>query len=804
MALEAGAEERASLLDETCGDDYVLREEVETLLRHSDTTDRLDRGVAEAIRRTVNATAPAQIGPYRVERVLGTGGMGTVYMGIRVDDLLPARVAIKVTAWHGEGLIERFRRERRILAGLIHPYIARLLDVGILDDGRPYLVMEYVDGLPIDQYIEKTKAPVLDLFLKICSAVSFAHQNLVIHRDLKAGNILVTQAGEPRLLDFGIARLLSGDEGEAERTLPSDRMLTPASASPEQAAGGAVGMASDVYSLGVLLYRLLTGVSPYSGARDFASDPARVIREYEPPPASAATGLSSRRRGELRGDLDNILHKSLEKDSARRYQTVHEFAADIERHRSGLPVEARPTSFGYRTAKFIGRHRVPVALAALLVVTLVGGVVASLWYADRARLEHLAERRELAALSHLEHSFLFEIDDSVRALPGATAAHDLIVRRSAEYLDQLTAGAAQDPPVLREVAEGYRRIAELDGIARLPHQNGAVPHAALDYGLKVLAISRRLAAANPGDASLRIDLSDSLWMVGAAYAALREFERAAETFREILRLNEQPDGHPPSTENRFLAGAALTALSDIDRMTGRDEEALALARRSLVARQAILDADPLSARAHRAVGISHSYIGYMMELGGDFHGATGEHRAALAEHEWVAHNQPQYPDRERLLGAAHENLCAALTRSGFAAEAIFHCGAAVAIDRSMMDSDRQNLQAREDLAADLTHLSRALNGAHQPRKALEGAESAHKLIAQALTQDPDSLDLAGENADNLIELAVLDQEMGATTLARAALQDAKAALANLTVRYPQTHMFRDLQSDTALLEGMLH
>jgi len=809
LVLEAGAGERATLLEEVCGGDRVLREEVESLLRHTGSTCGLDRGIAEAIRRTVDAAAPAQIGHWRVERLLGSGGMGTVYLALRLDDQLPERVAIKITAWGGDGLIDRFRRERRILAGLIHPYIARLLDVGLLDDGRPYLVMEYVDGLPIDEYIERTNAPVLGLFLKVCAAVSFAHENLVIHRDLKAGNILVTQTGEPRLLDFGIARLVTGDETEPERTQPWERMLTPASASPEQAAGGVVGTASDVYSLGILLYRLLTGVSPYAGASEFASDPARAICEYEPPPASAVPGLSPRGRRELRGDLDNILRKALEKDPGRRYHTVQQFAADIERHHNGLPVEARPASFGYRAAKFLGRHRVPVVAAALLLLTLAGGVVASLSYANRARLEHVQEQREFVALSRLTHSFLFEIDDSVQTLPGATAVHELVLRRAVEYLDQLSAGAAaQDEAVLLDVADGYRRVAHLFGMGRQPHQSGAAPGAALDYGLKALAISRRLTAAKPGDAAVRADLAQSLWTVAGIYQALGDLDRASETFREDVRINQDAEARQPLAENRYQAGAALTALADVNRMMGRDQEALAAARQSLLIRQAILDADPSSPRAHRAVGISHSFIGYMLALGGDFRGAAEEHRAALAEHEWVLHsqppNQPPNPDRQRLPGVAQENLCEALSGSGDAVEAIPHCQAALAIYRSQAAADSHDLQPVEDMASGLTNLSRALDRAHQPGKALEVARSARKLCEQALTQDPDSLDLVEENADSLIGLASLYQQLGTRMQAQSALRDGKAALAALTRRFPHTHMFSDLQAETTRLEISLH
>jgi hypothetical protein len=405
--------------------------------------------------------APVRIGTYRIERVLGSGGMGTVYLGVRDDDELPARVALKVIQAGSSGaLLERFRRERKILSGLIHAYIARLLDAGKLADGRPYFVMEYVDGQTIDQCVASHQLGILELFLKVCSAVQFAHQSLVIHRDIKPGNILVTASGEPRLLDFGIARLLAGDgpSAESEMTQPRERMLTPLSASPEQAGGEAVTMASDVYSLGVLLYRLLTGVSPYAGARNLGTDPVRVIREFEPPLASTAANLTRRARALLEGDLDNILRKALEKDPSRRFQTAHEFSADIERHLKGLPVEACPASFAYRAAKFIRRNRVAVGAAALVGLALTGGLLGTSLYAHRARQEQMRAQRELSALRKLTQSFLFEFDDAIKDLPGSSAAQELVVHRAEEYVDKIASEAGDDPVLLNDLADAYTHI----------------------------------------------------------------------------------------------------------------------------------------------------------------------------------------------------------------------------------------------------------------------------------------------------------------------------------------------------------
>jgi serine/threonine protein kinase len=318
------AAEREEALDELCRGDAGLRREVDSLLAQEDKIGILN----EAARFVPRFGAePHQAGPYRIERLLGAGGMGAVYLAIRSDEVFHKRVAVKVIQCvNGTRLETRFRTERQILATLEHPAIARLLDGGTLEDGRPYLVMEYVDGIRVDEFTDKQRLSVndaLQLFLKICAGVKYAHQNFIVHRDLKPGNILVTADGEPHLLDFGIARLLaeSGD-GAMEETHPFERLLTPASSSPEQLAGGPITTASDVYSLGLLLYRLLTGASPYAGAANFRTNPDTVILHYDPPLASKAPGIAPQRAKVLRGDLDMILAKALSKNCRPRSSAI--------------------------------------------------------------------------------------------------------------------------------------------------------------------------------------------------------------------------------------------------------------------------------------------------------------------------------------------------------------------------------------------------------------------------------------------------------------------------------------------------
>jgi len=776
LALDSSPADRPHVVKQACSGDSSLESDVESLLAYTGQTGKLDLCLQESVRRFYSSTeAPSRIGPYRVERELGSGGMGTVYLGVRDDDGLPARVALKVIqSGTNEALLERFRRERRILAGLIHPYIARLLDAGKLDDGRPYFVMEDVEGQSIDEYVELHHPPVLELFLRVCSAVQFAHQNLVIHRDLKPGNILVTAGGEPRLLDFGIAKLLAADDTTAglEVTQPLDRLLTPTGASPEQASGEPVTMASDVYSLGVLLYRLLTGASPYARAPDFRTDPIRAIREYEPPLASTAGDLTRRARALLAGDVDNILRKAMEKDPRNRYLTVYQFAEDIERHLKGLPIEARPASLPYRAAKFIRRNRLAVTAAALVALTFAGAFVATSIYAHKAHVEQVRAQRELAALRKWMQSFLFEFDDAIKNLPGSSSARELVVQRAVEYLDNLASEAGDDPVLLNDLADAYDHVAHLTGAFREARGDNS-PWAGVENQVKALAIRRRLLALNPGDAKARSNLSGAVWATAQRYSAIGDLQHARELFREHLRMSEAALRRPGSVEDRYMLGTSFTSNGFLERELGHYDAALDYQRRGLAVREGLLKADPASSRARRVVGISHEFIGYTLASQHNYGESAAEQRRALALFEPLAKAAPHSLDLQRLVAVAQENLCESLALGGSPREAVGHCEAANAFDSGMMAADPKDVQASEDLADSESTTSVALDLAHSPQEAFEHQQKARQLFDTALSRDPDAVDLQMENAQSLMELAKLRKQLhldGAASAAEEALR----------------------------------
>jgi tRNA A-37 threonylcarbamoyl transferase component Bud32/tetratricopeptide (TPR) repeat protein len=388
-------------------------------------------------------------GPYRLVSLLGRGGAGTVFLAERIDGQVEQRVAIKLIRHDVERRAFRahFFQERQILASLQHPGIARLLDAGQTEDGKPYLGMDYVDGAPIDVYAAQLDLRgKLNLFLRVCDAVSYAHRNLIVHRDLKPSNILVDAAGEPKLLDFGIAKIL---DAATDQTRTQERLLTPDYASPEQVRGAAQTTATDVYSLGAVLYDLLTGRSPHAF-------PTRTPQAIDAAICGAEPALASSLNPELPRDLDFILLKALRKEPEERYPSVDVMADDIRAFLEWRPIRARSGNAWYRTRKFVRRYRVLVAAAALTIA----GLSVGLYVANRQRLIAQERFRQL----HLLSAKVFTLDNEIRKVPGTTEARQEIGSMSLEYLERLGAAAHGDLDLAQEIGEAYLRVARIQGV----------------------------------------------------------------------------------------------------------------------------------------------------------------------------------------------------------------------------------------------------------------------------------------------------------------------------------------------------
>ncbi|HVT91846.1 MAG TPA: serine/threonine-protein kinase, partial [Bryobacteraceae bacterium] len=414
--------ERAAFLDAQCGGAPELRREVESLLAaNSGAGDFLvepavawrDEPASPAGRDLLGAGA--KLGPYTVIQKIDEGGMAVVYQAVRDDGEFRKLVAVKVLkpGMDTHFVLERFQNEKQILAHFDHPNIAKLLDSGSTPGGRPYFVLEFIAGQPIDTYCAENNLSIEDrlkLFQRICSAVEYAHQNLIVHRDLKPRNILVTASGDPRLLDFGIAKILSDDR---ELTRTGVRPMTPEYASPEQIRGEPVTTATDIYGLGVVLYELLTGCRPFRSPTGSMHELARMITEGAPRrPSTQAEADAHHWARRLRGDLDNIVLKAMHADPQRRYRSVGELAADIDRYFAGAPVLAAGDEWAYRAGKFVRRHRGGVIAGSLAFLSLAAGLAVATHEATVARRERAVSERHAAQVRRLANSLIFDLHDA--------------------------------------------------------------------------------------------------------------------------------------------------------------------------------------------------------------------------------------------------------------------------------------------------------------------------------------------------------------------------------------------------------
>lgn len=537
--LELAPQERELYLENACSNPEVRCQVKSLVMAYEQSGDFLEK---PALIEEIDLLEPQvvlgkRIGAYRLIEMIGEGGMGAVYRAVRADDQFEKQVAIKLIAGSLPGSISftRFKAERQILANLEHPNIARLLDGGTTDEGLPYFVMELVEGKPIDEYCDSRRLSIgerLRLFLTVCSAVQFAHQHLIVHRDLKPANILVMPDGTPKLLDFGIAKVLDTEsfQQKIEATGRFFRLFTPEYASPEQVLGEPVTTASDVYSLGVVLYVLLSGHHPYVTQNASVEDITTAVCETHPLRPSTIVKKTGRHEGpvqsfspslqaisnardiqqeklsrQLAGDLDNIVLMALRKEPYRRYNSAEQLAEDLNRHLEGLPVVARKDTFGYRTEKFIKRNKAAVAAAALIVLSLVAGLITTLRQAHIARVQRVRAEQRFNDVRKLANSLIFEIHDSIEDLPGSTPARNLIVRQSLSYLDSLSRESAGDLSLQRELATAYEKIAKVQGYpgrANLGDAQGAIASSE-----KALAVRRNIAANNPSSVDDQLAVS---------------------------------------------------------------------------------------------------------------------------------------------------------------------------------------------------------------------------------------------------------------------------------------------------------
>ena len=683
-ALERPADERTAFLRASCGQDPSLYHEVLALLA-SDTeaasvlgesaTDfaaPLLPGLQEALGSETDLPAGARVGPYRIEGLLGRGGMGRVYLAERADGAFEKRVALKVVkrGMDTDEVLARFRRERQLLAGLDHPHIARLLDGGATEDGRPYLVMECVEGEPITAYADRHRLPLdarLALFEQIAEAVAYAHRNLVVHRDLKPSNILVTEDGQAKLLDFGIAKLLGDDD--AAHTREGLRLLTPEYAAPEQVRGEAVTTATDVYALGVLLYELMTGRRPCDLAGPGLLARERALLHAEPPRPSAAlvpeaaaarATTPERLRRRLNGDLDTIVLKALRREPERRYASVGALREDLRRAQRGLPVEARPESALYRAGKFVRRHRLGVAAATAFVLLLAGSVVAlglqqRQTARERDRAEAARARAEqtagfLEGLFDAADPFAPERLDTLRA-------RDLLARGQAAAERDLAEQPLLQAQLLGAIGRAYTRLglyAEAEAVLRRALVREA------------LAINR----AALGDDHPHV--ADNLSLLGSVLRGQGRLDEAAEALREAIartRGDRDPD-----------VAVALNTYAGV-----------LLAQEDFAGAEAVLD--EAIGIVRDALGDDHPAVAFNVARRAQIYHARGDHAAAVEDQrEALRIFEARFGAGSLHVALAQASLGGCLADLGRYAEAEAQLQASLAALREMHDDEHPRVQ----------------------------------------------------------------------------------------------------------------
>lgn len=690
---------RAALLDARCGNRPDLRAEVESLLA----ADAQAEGFIEPAQATAADpllhSAPgvgSVIGPFRLIEAIGAGGMGTVYRAERADGGFTQQVAVKIIATpvSHSGAARRFRAERQILASLAHPHIVSLIDGGVTSDGHAHLVMEYVDGVRITSYCGERALPLADrlrLFRAVCSAVHYAHRHAVVHRDLKPANILVTAEGVPKVLDFGVAKLLDASTAVgATATGVGQGPLTPNYASPEQLRGLPVTTSSDVYALGVLLYELVSGVRPYETDGKPLDEVMRLVVEADPrrPSASGRANLSDTRlpydpTRALGGDLDAIVLRAMAKQPEARYGSAEELAEDVGRFLAGVPVVAREASLGYVMRKLATRHKAAFVSIAVSFAFIVAALIVAIWQAQVATAERQRAEQRFGEVRQLANALIFEIHDAVAPLAGSTPVRRTIVARALSYLERLAGEAQGDPALQLELARAYIQIGRVQGV--------------------------------PGSANL-----------GDREGAIRSFEKA-QSLIEPLVQSQNPA--PDVVENFIEATRRLS--STLLPLTGRSDEAISQARKAVAVADAYHRRRPTDVKARNLLASSSfaaaTSIGWPDSLA-DWKRAGVLYDSLLADHPDNPDNMRNVALVEKYLGAIHE-------READFVQALGRYERARVLDEKRLSQEPTNRQAQLDLAIDLSNVANIQFKQGNPAAAVMFEQSL--AIRQSLaTSDP--------------------------------------------------------------------
>jgi tetratricopeptide (TPR) repeat protein len=765
-ALDRPEHDRMSYVRSACAGRPDLASEVESLLADHESPGPLDALSAEALEE--RAFAGRRLGPYRLVKVIGRGGMGSVWLAERDDAQFQKQVAVKMLA---AGLpvseaLRRFREERQILASLEHPHIARLLDAGRTPDGLNYIVMEYVDGVSVTQYCDAHRLSVRErvgLLRTICSTVHFAHQRLVVHRDLKPANILVTANGEPKLLDFGVAKMLAPAAAAAARTVPQLRLFTPAYASPEQRRGAPTTTSSDVYSLGVLAYELLTGCNPYRPADGSAEDVFEAASGRDPDRPSvvvrqSANPAARRIAEQVDGDLDAIVLKAMRLAPEDRYRSADELADDLKRYLSGQPVDARRGTLAYRARKFARRHRPGVAAAAVAAALAVGGITAVMWQARVASRERAVAQRRFNDVRRLARAMMFDLYDRIAPLPGSTSARQALVTESLHYLDQLRREVADDRDLALEVAEAYTRVGEVQGSPALANLGDTA--GALASYRSAQAILEAELAREPGAIRARRMLGRVHGLTGHLLLYLRREDEALRAVQAGVRLSRELAATGNEDDRRDLAGA-YHRLADV---LGNTDRAASLVprRQAIELFEAQLAAHPGDPSAQRNVALGYKVLGSTlldMKRGDEAEPALLK---ALALDQHRVRADPNSALARLDLSFDSSLLGSLLWDRGELNTALSYFERTIEERRKLVEADPKDARARGRLAYAYLQSGEIRIAAGDPRHALEALRAALELSEGLVSANADDRISREYSAEALTKIGAAERMLAAS------------------------------------------
>ncbi|MBX7173469.1 MAG: protein kinase [Pyrinomonadaceae bacterium] len=752
-----------------------------------------------------------QIDDYNILEEIGHGGMGTVYRASRSGESFDKNFAIKLIkrGMDTNAVLKRFMLERKILAQLENPNIASLIDGGSTAEGLPYLVMEYIEGEPITKFCDSHQFSIeerLELFRKVCAAVSYAHQNLVIHRDLKPSNILVTKDGTPKLLDFGIAKLLhpewSADTAEATATM--FRLMTPEYASPEQIGGKKITTASDVYSLGVILFELLKGTRPAgAGSGQWAAgrntDENKIETTHEKNQRS-----KTKDQRPLNFDLENIIQKSLREEPERRYQTVQEFSEDIRRHLIGLPVTATADTAFYRLGKFVKRHRAGVFAGVFMILSLLMGTSVAIWQAVEARKERVKAEQRFNDVRKLTNSFLFDFHDAIQDLQGATPAREMTVKKALEYLDILAQEQSNDTSLQFELAVAYSKVANIQGspgASNLGDTAGAVASyqkaieileklvqiepknrefqkaLALNYkstafiyenmgdsdlnfssNQSALNLFQNLVVSDETDFDSKLELADCFKSLGDLIASKGNLAEALQNYQKKLEISEsvlrsQPENKKAKQGIMVACDAIGTTLGNPNFTNlGDTDGALQAYQRQLEIGNEMLRTDEKSQTLQATKAFTLKVIGEVQSARGEWKEAIQNYRQALEIQEKLVQNDAKDAFAGTRLAYLLTNLGEALANTNQLAEALNYHHRAVEILEKLVANDKENSAIILWLNRAYQKKGDALVMAGQPAEALNFYHRALKSNEEIAAQDLNNMDMRLQLANDYLQI----------------------------------------------------